>query len=118
LSITDTDIGHRLDRDPVDGRFRSKHRDLRLARLARIKQRLDQLCATYDTTSPGDLSTLCLVAQFYADAEAARSRISRVRCVNAAVKLLKTLRRKPEPPPPTLAEMLAADDTESEEQPA
>jgi hypothetical protein len=105
LVLTGTDIGHKLDRDPVDGRFRSKHRDLRLARVKRIKERFDQLCASYDTTSPGDLSTLSLVATMYADAEMARSRISRVRCVNAALRLLKTLRRK-EPAKPDIDELL------------
>ena len=102
LNLTGTDIGHKLDRDPVDGRFRTKRRDLRLAR---IKQRLDQLCASYDTTSPGDLATLSLAACLYADAEAARSRVSRVRCVTAAVKLLKTLRRI-EPKQPDIDELL------------
>jgi hypothetical protein len=66
LSLNDTDIGHKLDRDPVDGRFVGKHRDLRLARLKRIKDRLDQLCTVYDATSPGDYATLSLAASLYA----------------------------------------------------
>jgi hypothetical protein len=109
LSLQGTDIGHRLDRDPVDGRFVGKHRDLRLARLKRIKDRLDQLRLSYDATSPGDLCTLSLVATMYADAETARSRIGRVRSTNAALRLLKTLRRI-EPPKPSIEEILGYDE--------
>jgi len=106
MSLTGTDIGHKLDRDPVDGRFRSKHRDLRLARLKRIRDRLEQLQTVYDTTCAGDLATLSLAACLYADAEVARSRISRIRAVTAAVKLLKTLRRIDEPKKPTIDDLL------------
>ena len=92
------------------GRYVSKYPD-RLARHKRIKARYDELCLVYEV-GPGDQATASLVACLYADAEVARSRLSRIKCVNAALRLLRTLRRKPPPAPPSLAEMLAADEAE------
>ena len=103
MTFTGTDISATLDRDPVNGRYRSKHTDSRLARVKRVAERLEQLRATYMLAGPSDDATLSIVAHLFVDAEAARSRISRVRCINAATRLLRTLRRRePEAPPVNL----------------
>jgi len=101
LSLTGHDASTTLDRDPVNGRYKSKHTDSRIARVKRVAERLAQLRATYMLAGPSDDATLSIVAHLFVDAEAARSRISRVRCINAATRLLRTLKRREAPAAPT-----------------
>jgi len=96
--------------DPATGRFRSGNTAYR-ARQDRIAEKLDALRKTYDAASPGDMALLAAVAVHLADADIARSRVSRSRATNAAVRLLRQVRRKDGEVErlPTLQELLADD---------
>jgi hypothetical protein len=103
--------GTHSGRNRRTGRFTARNRVYK-ARLDRIAEKLNALRQTYDATSPGDMALLATAALHLADAEVARSRLSRTRATNSALRVLRHVHRKPAPPPPTLAEMLADDEAE------
>jgi hypothetical protein len=84
------------------GRKLTKQQEL--ARKARIDERVAQLAIDYDP-SPSDRQLLIVAAGFIDEAEHARNGDRRVKCANAARRLLRDIPRKPEPLPPTLAEL-------------
>ena len=73
------------------------------AKRRRLAERLAQLVADYDP-SPSQKQLLAIIAGHLDDAERARSLVQRVRAGNAARRLLRDIPRKPEAPPPTIAE--------------
>jgi hypothetical protein len=74
----------------------------------RIADRVAELSADYDAKSAASQMLLRIAAEFIDQAERTRSHAIRTRAMRAAGKILDRLQRKPEPPPPTLEEMLAA----------
>jgi hypothetical protein len=82
------------------GRFTAGNSEYR-AKLGRLADRLTRLQAEYEA-SP----LLPIIARHLDDAERARTAVSRTRVSNAAVRLLATLKRRPEVLPSTLKEAL------------
>jgi hypothetical protein len=110
LSLSGTDSGATPGHDRATGRFVSGYTEARRDKQKRITKRTLELIESYAVSTPADMALCALAAAHLDDAQHARSRISRVRSTNAAYRLLRDLKRKPEPPPPTLEEMRAADD--------
>lgn len=91
------------------GRFTSGNSEY-AAKRRRIADRVAQLSADYDVKSPTSQMLLRIAAEFIDQAEHTRNHAIRTRATRAAGKILDRLQRKPEPRPPTLQELLAADD--------
>src|SRR5689334_15334333 len=90
-------VGRASDHDRA-GRFiigNSAHHEKR----RRIADRVAQLSADYDASSPTSQMLLRIAAEFIDQAERTRSHAIRTRAVRAAGKILDRLQRKPEPPP-------------------
>ena len=97
-------IGTASDHDRR-GRFVSGNTEYR-AKQQRIAERVQQLALDYDP-SPSQQMLLAIIARHLDDAERARTAERRVRAGNAANRLLRQIPRKPEPPVPSLQELLA-----------
>jgi len=91
-------VGARSGHSRRTGRFVRGNRVYR-GRMDRIAEKLDALCATYDSSSRGDMALLATAAVHLCDADVARSRVSRTRATNSALRVLALVRRKPEPQP-------------------
>jgi len=77
------------------------------AKRRRVAERLAELSLDYDASSPSQRTLLLLAAQHLDEATMTRSAERRVRAGNAANRLLRQIPRKPEPPVPSLRELLA-----------
>jgi hypothetical protein len=89
------------------GRFVNGHNEY-AARRRRVAERLQQLCADYDATSPANQQLLAIAAQHLDDAAVTRIAVKRARSTRAAVKILDRIPRRsaaPEPQPPSLEEL-------------
>jgi hypothetical protein len=87
------------------GRFTNGNSEYR-AKQQRIAERVRQLSLDYDPSASQQM-LLAIIARHLDDAERARSAERRVRAGNAANRLLRLIPRKPEPPLPSLRELLA-----------
>jgi hypothetical protein len=74
------------------------------ARQDRIAAKFAELAEEYDTSGAATRSLLRVAATHLYAAEAARNSLLRSRATRAALKILATLQRKPEPPPKPLEE--------------
>jgi hypothetical protein len=96
-------IGTAADHDRR-GRFVSGNTEYR-AKQQRIAEKVRRLSLDYDP-SPSQQMLLPIIARHLDDAQRARSAERRVRAGNAANRLLRSIPRKPEPPLPSLRELL------------
>ena len=82
------------------GRFVNGHSEY-AARRRRVAERLEQLCADYDASSPVNRQLLSIAAQHLDDAAVTRIAAKRASSTRAAMKILDRIPRKPEPLPAT-----------------
>jgi hypothetical protein len=80
------------------------------ARKRRLAALVEQLSDEYVATSPIAKQLLQIAAAHLDQAATTRNSVLRGRATRLAAKVLDRLQRKPEPPPPSLEEMLAADE--------
>jgi hypothetical protein len=78
------------------GRFVNGHSEY-AARRRRVAERLEQLCADYDASSPANRQFLSIAAQHLDDAAVTRIAAKRASSTRAAMKILDRIPRKPEP---------------------
>ena len=78
------------------GRFVNGHNEY-AARRRRVAERLQQLSADYDVSSPANQQLLAIAAQHLDDAAITRISVKRARSTRAAMKILDQIPRKPEP---------------------
>ena len=78
------------------GRFVNGHSEY-AARRRRVADRLQQLCADYDDSSPTSRQLLGIAAQHLDDAAVTRVAAKRARSTRAAMKILDRISRKPPP---------------------
>lgn len=62
-----------------------------------MAERLQQLCADYDASSPANWQLLAIAAQHLDDAAVTRIAVKRARSTRAAMKVLDRIPRKTEP---------------------
>lgn len=111
LSLLSTDgqpVKAQPSRDHRDGRFISGNSAYK-SRQVRIMDFIERLRAAYDISNPADYAIASIAALNLADAETSRARVHRVRATNAASRLLKSLKRKPEKPLALMKSWSAAD---------
>jgi hypothetical protein len=94
------------------GRFTAGNSEYRAKRL-RIAALVEQLAADYAATSATAKQLLRIAAEHLDTAAHARNNVLRSRATRMAAKTLALVRPAPEPPLPTLEEMLAAADEAS-----
>ena len=90
------------------GRFVARNTAYR-ARQDRIAEKLTALRATYDASTAGDMALLATAAVHLCDADIARSRVSRTRATNSALRLLALVPRLAKALP-TIDELLGHDE--------
>jgi len=78
------------------GRFVNGHSEY-AARRRRVAERLEQLCADYDASSPVNRQLLSIAAQHLDDAAVTRIAAKRASSTRAAMKILDRVPRKPPP---------------------
>jgi hypothetical protein len=83
-------------RDPANGHFMKGFRGAYRTRQEAVKQRLEALQSAYKATTAADIALLSIAAIHLVDAEKARSRNTRVRATNAAMRALREIPREPE----------------------
>jgi hypothetical protein len=106
--MSGSEVGSNSAHDQL-GRFTAGNTEYR-AKRNRIAALVEQLSADYAATS-GTAKALLRVAAEHLDAAAhARNNVLRSRATRMAAKTLALLRPAPEPPLPTLDELLAATD--------
>jgi hypothetical protein len=106
--MSGSEIGSNSAHDQL-GRFTAGNSEYRAKRV-RIAALVEQLAADYTATS-GTAKALLRIAAEHLDAAAhARNNVLRSRATRMAAKTLALLRPVPEPPLPSLDEMLAADE--------
>ena len=87
------------------GRFVNGHSEY-AARQRRVAERLQQLCADYDTSSPVNRQLLSIAAQHLDDAAVTRMAAKRASSTRAAMKILDRIPRKPPAASMTARELL------------
>jgi len=101
-------VGARSGHSRRTGRFVRGNRVYR-GRMDRIAEKLNALCATYDSSSRGDMALLATAAVHLCDADIARSRVSRTRATNSALRVLALVPRLTKAMP-TIDELLGHDE--------
>src|SRR5215472_17071572 len=78
------------------GRFVNGHSEY-AARRRRVAERLQELCADYDASSPTNRQLLSIAAQHLDDAAVTRTAAKRTSSTRAAMKILDRIPRNPLP---------------------
>jgi len=107
-NMSGSEIGSNSAHDQL-GRFTAGNSEYRAKRV-RIAALVEQLAADYAATSGTAKALLRVAAEHIDAASRARNNVLRSRATRMAAKTLALLRPAPEPPLPTLDEMLAADE--------